>query len=167
MEHARREREPLLPAAGELTGELVPPFLQPQVLQGRRDCLFAIAHAVHARDELQVLADREVLPEREALRHVADLALDRRRLADDIVPEALAASRVGLEQPAEHADRRRLAAAVRAEEAVDFAAAYLQRKIFHHMLLSEALVQPAHVDRELAHFSRTSIGWPGRSGAPG
>ena len=37
-------------------------------------------HLVHTRGELEVLADRQVVPEREALRHVADVALDRRGL---------------------------------------------------------------------------------------
>ena len=76
-------------------------------------------HLVHARREVEVLADRQVVPEREALRHVADPAFDRRGVAPDVVAEAGAAAGVGREQAAHHADRRRLAAAVGAEEAED------------------------------------------------
>ena len=38
----------------------------------------AVAHRVHARDEVEVLRDRQVLVEAELLRHVADAALDLR-----------------------------------------------------------------------------------------
>jgi hypothetical protein len=110
-----------------------------------------VLHAVHARDEVEVLADGEVFPERETLRHVADFALDRGRIAD-VVAQAGALARIGLEQPADHADGSRLAAAVRAEEAVDLALAHLQREIDHHVLVAEGLVQPAHVDGEVGHL---------------
>ena len=42
---------------------------------------------VHGREEVQVLEDREVLVEREALRHVADVALQRLGVARDLAAE--------------------------------------------------------------------------------
>ena len=69
-----------------------------------------------------VLIDGQQLVEREALRHVADPPLDPFGIARDVD----AADRRGpgrrLQQPAQHADGRRLAGAVAAEEAEDLAA---------------------------------------------
>src|SRR6185503_19734972 len=138
-----------------------------QVLQRLPHRALAVGQAVHARDELEVLAQRQVFPEREALGHVADLALDLRGLPDHVVAEAGAAAGVGLEQPADHPDRGGLAAAVGPEEAEDLAVAHLQREVAHHVLRAEVLVEAVHVDGEAVHFacpaSSTSTGCPGRS----
>jgi hypothetical protein len=135
--------------------------------------LAPVGHLVKARDKVKVLADGEVVPVREALRHVADAALDLGRLLEDVVAQAGAAAAVGREQPAHHADRRGLAAAVGAEEAEDLAARDLHGEIAHHVLIAEVLVQAAHVDGVVAvavvraaHGKVTSTGWPGRSLGP-
>ena len=114
-----------------------------------------VRHLVDARDEVEVLADRQVLPEREALRHVADVALDLVALAQDVVAEAGAGAGVRREQAAHHADRGGLAAAVRAEEAEDLAALHLQRQVLDDVLVAEVLVQPVHVDRRRVGRARS------------
>ena len=117
-----------------------------------------VVHRVHPRDEAQVLADRQVLPQRESLRHVADVALDRLRLAPDVEAEARPFAAVGRQQPAQHPDRRGLAAAVGTEEAEDLAAAHGQREILDHVVVAEALVEAAHVDDDLAgHGARAAL----------
>src|SRR5581483_3121476 len=108
----------------------------------------AIPHRVDAGDEIEVLLDREVLVETEALRHVADAPLDLARLAQDVEAEARAAARVGIQQSAEHADRRRLAAAVRSEKAADAAACHREIDAVDRADRAEALREPAHVDDE-------------------
>src|SRR6202035_1292395 len=97
----------------------------------------------------QVLADGEILPEREALRHVADVALDLSGLAHDVVAQARAFAAVRGEQSAEHANRRRLAAAVGAEKAENLAAAHAERKVLDHVVLAEMLVDAVHVDDDV------------------
>ena len=82
VQHARGEREALLPAARQRArraGRARPS--RPRSSIARSTAARAIVHLVDARDEVEVLADRQVFPEREALRHVADVALDRRRIA--------------------------------------------------------------------------------------
>ena len=74
-----------------------------------------------AGDELEVLADREILVEAELLRHVAGLALDPLAVTHEIVAEAGAAAAVGRQQAADHAQGRGLAGAVGTEEAADAA----------------------------------------------
>src|SRR5258706_6002025 len=106
----------------------------------------AVRHAVHAGDEAKVLADGEVDPEREGLRHVADVALDLLALADDVVAKASALPAVGREQPAEHPDGGRLAAAVGSEKAENLAAPHGECEILHGVVLAEVLVDAAHVD---------------------
>ena len=72
---------------------------------------------------LQILVHGQVVPEREPLRHVAELGAHLLGIARHLVAEHAHAAGRGLEQPAEHPDRRRLARAVRAQEAVDAARA--------------------------------------------
>src|SRR5712671_6979928 len=94
-QRAGPEREPLLPAARERSRDLLSASFKTKsrthVASGPR----RIADAVDARNELEVLAHREILIEAEALRHVADLLLDLFRLGPDVVTEARAASLVG------------------------------------------------------------------------
>src|SRR3546814_5639155 len=89
-----------------------------QILQRRSDQFLAAVETVDAGGELDVLLDRQVLVEREALSHVAGLALDGGGVGDDVEAERGAVAAVRGEQAAEHAKRRRLARTVgaRSEE---------------------------------------------------
>src|SRR5207244_1340295 len=102
-----------LPAAREGSGDLILSLVQIYFFENILNSNLPVLHSVHPGDEIQVLADRQVFPEREALRHVAHFALDRGSLANDVVAQARAFAGVGLEEPAKHADGGRLAAAVR------------------------------------------------------
>src|SRR5258706_385687 len=158
------EGEPLLPAARERARELILPGLQAELGDRLRHGGVAVLHAVHPADEIEVLPDRQVFPERETLRHVTDFALDIGRLRHHVVAQAGAAARIGREQAADHADRGRFAAAVRPEEAEDLAARHLEAQVAHHMLVAEALVQALDVDGQLGgHCTVTSSGCPGLS----
>ena len=116
VEHAGGEREALFPAARQLAGELAAPILELHALDDRLDRSPAVLHLEDAGDEIEILEDREVVVQTEALRHIADFAADFVRLANDVVADALSGAGVGDEQPAQHADGRRLAAAVGARE---------------------------------------------------
>src|SRR5262249_19563346 len=156
----------LLPAAGELAGELALASGQAEPLEAGVDALAPARHRVHARHEVEVLADAEVLPEAEALRHVADAALDALAVAQDVHPEARAAA-AGVQEPAQHADEGRLAAPVRPEEPADLAAPHGEVDRVHDHALAEALGHALDVDGELAVHApgpkATSTGWPGLS----
>src|SRR5205085_6282793 len=124
-QRAGPERKPLLPAAGEFAGKLRLASRKSEPVDHLLRGAARIAHAIKARDEFQVLAHREILIQRKALRHVTDLALDPVGVAADVVAEAGALTAIGRQQAAQHADRRGLAASVRAEAAVDAAALHL------------------------------------------
>ena len=126
MNEAGRQREPLLPAAGKLAGELVFALCRAQSLDAFAHGLAPILHPVHARHEIEILRDAQVFPEAEPLRHVADLPLDRFAFGDHVVTQDTSAPGIRAQQSAEHADERRLAAAVRTEEAVDLAGGHLR-----------------------------------------
>src|SRR6202521_2993030 len=85
VDHAGRAREPLLPAAGELAGELILTILKAEPREGGVDFLPALRDLIDAGDEFQIFADREIFPEAEALGHVADDAFDAVGLPDHIV----------------------------------------------------------------------------------
>ena len=76
MEDAGREREALLPAAGELAGELAAPVGEPHAGADVFHRLPRARHLVDVGDEIEVLLHREVFVEAELLRHVSDLAAD-------------------------------------------------------------------------------------------
>ena len=155
VDHARRQGQPLLPAAGEMAGELVAPVRQAEPFEALAHGPSAVLHGVHPRDEVEVLRDAQVLPEAEPLRHVADVAFDRLALADDVVAQARAAAVVGPQQAAEHADERRLAAAVGAEEAADLARADLEVDVVDGREVAEPLGHPVHIDGKIvSHTSR-------------
>ena len=164
MEQTSGERQALLPAAREGAGQLLAPAAQAEFIEGSIDGLLALAHAEHARHEIEVLADRKVVPQGELLGHVAHLALDRGAFPEDVESEAGAATAIRRQQAAEHADRGRLAAAVGAEEAVNLALADLQAQILDHVLVAEAFVDAGDVDDQAVHRPprRTSTGSPGR-----
>ena len=84
------------------------------------------AKAVDARVEVEVLVHGEVVVERELLAHVADALADLLALGRHVEPEHRRAARRRREQAAEDADQRRLAGAVRAEQAVDAARVHLE-----------------------------------------
>src|SRR6185369_6220895 len=111
--------EPLLPAARGRARELLLARREAEALERAVHHRAPIGQLVQPRDEVQVLAQREVVVEPELLRHVAHVAADLARLRAQVQPQAHALARIRGEQTAQHADRRRLAAAVRAEEAAD------------------------------------------------
>src|SRR6185503_18597971 len=159
---------PLLPAARQRACELFLTPLEPEPLHHRARRANRIGHIVEPRDELQVLAHRKVLIQAEALRHVADLALDLVALGQDVVAQTSAAPLVWREQPAQHADSRCFSGAVRPEEAVDRAAPHLHREVMHDLAPAEGLAQALDFDRDVGRghcftsLSATLTGWPTR-----
>src|SRR4029453_4162132 len=124
MNEAGCKRETLFPSTGKLAGELSFAFCEPEFLDAFTHSLLAILHAGHARDKIEIFFNAQILPKTESLRHVTDLAFDRFTFGNHVVTEDSAASVVGAEQSTKHAQERGLAAAIWAEEAVNFACAY-------------------------------------------
>src|SRR5581483_10791134 len=117
-QRACTEREPLLPAAGKRSRDLLLAPPEADSFDRLAGGVRRILNPIDTRDEFQVLAHRQIFVEAEALRHVADAALDLVGLGDDVEAEASAVSGIGCEKPAQHPDRCRLPGAVRPEEAV-------------------------------------------------
>src|SRR5690606_38976057 len=108
VQQAGRKRQTLLPAAGQLAGELARPPGEAEPLERAAYRLSGPRHAVEAGNEIQVLPDAQVLIQAEALGHVADLALDRGALGQEVVAEAASAPGIRRQQTAQHADGRGL-----------------------------------------------------------
>src|SRR5262245_17619520 len=112
-----------------------------------------LGDSVKPRDELEILAHRKVLVEAEALRHVANVALDRAGLRANVVTEAGAFAFVRRQQPCQHANGRSLARAVRTEKAIDRPALDLHREVAHDLAPTKRLAQTVHIDRDIGgHF---------------
>ena len=109
------------------------------------------AEAVDGAEEAQVLDHSEIEVERELLAHVAEPVLPALGVLRDVdAAEARDAAGGRRQQPREHADRRRLAGAVRAEEAEDAAARDVEADLVHGGEVAEPAGDVAHRDDGVA-----------------
>ena len=136
------------------------------------DRLAALRHRVDPRDEVEVLAHAQVLPEAEALGHVADLALDRR------APRSGCRGRGRCRCPPSGVSRPQsmrmvvvLPLPLGPRKPKISPSQHAQREVLDDALAAEALAQPRDVDRRparsplMAPRAGTSTGWPGCSRA--
>src|SRR6185312_5591883 len=128
VQQRNRKGELLLPAERQRANELALGVREAETVE---DALGPIANLgglkiVDAAVELDVLAHGEVVVEREALAHVPDVALDRLRFAEHVVSGDRRFAARRREETGEHADGRRLAGAVRAEEAEHLARTHVE-----------------------------------------
>src|SRR5204863_3586574 len=118
LDDGAAEGEPLLPSAGEVPGELAGATLE----AGHRDELVDTGsqsvpgNAVDAGVELEVLTDGQIFVEGESLAHVADALLDPLPLSGDVHAEHAALAAGGLQDAAQHPNRRALPRPVRSKE---------------------------------------------------
>src|SRR3954471_12305812 len=117
--------------------------------------------AVESRHEFQILADRKVFPEAEALGHVTDPPLDGFGLGAEIKTETGALPFIGAQQAAQHADGGGLAGAIGAEKAPHLAFRNGDIDVIHRRLFAEALGQALDVNGQRSHSGLTVTGWPG------
>src|SRR5205085_374070 len=123
----------------------------------------AIAEIVDAAVQTDVLADGEILVQREALAHVADVALDALRVARDVVAGDRRPATRRRQQPGEHPDRRRLACAVGAEEAEHLAALDVERHAIHGREAAEPPREIVGVDRRVGSRAAHAASAPSAS----
>jgi hypothetical protein len=145
VQETRGERQALLPTAGELARELLRAIDEPEPLQRCSTRSSTCPSNTSARRS-EVLADRQVFPQREALRHVADVTLDRLRLAPDVEAEARSLRRCRASGARTASGWTSSCRCHWAQEAEDLAAQHRQREILDDVMRTEALVEPADVD---------------------
>ncbi|MCU0257349.1 MAG: hypothetical protein MUF60_11485 [Vicinamibacterales bacterium] len=111
-----------------------------------------LGHAVNLGEEGDVLVDRQVAVEAEPLREVAHPGGDGVMLPDRVVAEYAEGAAVRPEQAAEQPDRRRLAGAVRADEAEHLAAVHRVRHARHRLGGPEALGDAVQLECRCGHL---------------
>src|SRR6185437_1548206 len=100
---------------------------------------------------MQIIRRREVVVEPDGVRHVADAALDRERIARRIVTEHPRLPTADVAQAQQHQDGRRLAGAVRAEQPEDFAFADAERHAIDGNRRPIAFGEALGLDDRLTH----------------
>jgi hypothetical protein len=83
---------------------------------------------VYLGEKGDVLVDREVAVQAEALRQIADLVGDRPMFAHRVLAEHAHLAAIGVEQPAHHTDGGRLSRAVGTDETEHLAARDVERQ---------------------------------------
>ncbi len=146
------EGHALFPAAGQAAGELV--LLALESRERHHPLLhlvaFPLVDAVHSREEVEILVDREIVVEREFLRHVADaLAYGLSAHAAALAGEFHLA-RGDVEQAAEHLDGGGLASSIGAQEPVDLSVADLNIHVMDGGERAEAFGQILRADGDPA-----------------
>src|SRR5207249_2906211 len=122
-------------------------------------------HVVDEGVELEVLAGSQLLVERGVLKNETDARADRRRVVVDVDARHASGARRRAHQRAQDVDRRRLAGAVRAEEAEDLSRLNVQVDASHGLDRAEALGEVVdRDDRLVAHAGWTFPTFPGRLG---
>ena len=116
-------------------------------LRRARDLVLGHIEELGVQD--QVLPHRQLGVEREGLRHVADLAADVDVVGIDRLAEQPGLPLGGRQQAAQHLHRRRLAAAVGAEEAEDLAPLDPEADVIDRDEVAEPLGQAVRLDDHL------------------
>ncbi len=141
------QRQALFPGARQGSGKLLlAPLERTQSLDRFASLLLGVGQAVEVRHEFQVLADRKILVERKALRHVADARLDQVALGANVVAKARAVAGIGGQQPAQHADGRGLARTVGPQKSIDLTALHMHGEVLDDGLVAEGFRQSLDLD---------------------
>ena len=107
--------------------------------------------AAGTADDVDRLATGEVGPQVDVARHVREPTVQVRSVAPRVATEQLGCTGVGAQQSEQHPDRRRLAGAVRSQEAVDLAGRYVHRQAVERHGGPEALDETRDLYRVGAH----------------
>ena len=171
VEERGGQRQLLVHAPGELVGAPVHEALEPRDGEQPLGPLpeDVARQDVEAREELEVLHDREVPVEAVLLRQeperLADLAARPR-----VHPEHAGLPGVEVDEPGQRADGGGLAGPVGADEPVELPGPDREGHPGERLDLAEALLHAARLEGRLHHFSRGSVtctGIPGRSSPSG
>src|ERR1022692_34108 len=148
----RAKRHALLPTARQAPRNLL---LFPCQAGKRQYPLFLLRdlvfrHAIHAREEVQVLIDAQIVVQGELLRHVAHQRAHFFGSDGALFARKLRRALGGIQQPAQHLDGGRLARAVGAQQAIHFAVAHVQIHVVYGRERAEPLRQILRADGDLS-----------------
>ena len=157
VQRGRGQRQALLLTAAHRAGALLAQLLE--VVGGALfgDARFHVTfEPVQIGHEAQVLVGGQVFPQREFLRHVAEPAPDGFGVLDDGETKHFGVTIAGQQHAAEHAQRGRLAGAVRPEESVDAPGGDVEVDVIHRDLVAEFSRElPRGYCRPAASFTAT------------
>ena len=138
VQRGRGQRQALLLSAAHGPGALRTQLLEIVGSALLGDARFHVPfQPVQIGHEAQVLVGGEVFPQREFLRHVAQPAPDGFGILDDGKAKHFGVTVTGQQHAAEHAQRGRLAGAVRAEKSVNTSGGDVEVDVIHRDLVTE------------------------------
>src|SRR6516225_767933 len=145
------QRDALALAAGKLARLPLEHFADTKDIRRLPHALLdlALSELAHLQAERHIVVHAHVRVERVVLEHHGDVAVHRRELIDYVAVDRDIAGADGLE-PGDHAERRRLAAAGRADKDHEFLVADLQIDVFDGVHAVVELVDP--LEDDLSHW---------------
>ncbi len=155
VDERARERDALLLAAGELPRPPSLQALESDDIEELEHPLAALAarHPLQLQPEGDVVVDRHVREERVLLEDHVDRPAVRRD-GGDVLPLQDDATLVRRLEAGDHPERRRLAAAARAEQREELSVSDRDVDVAHRFRLAEALADPFEGDGDVAVFAR-------------
>ncbi|GJD99972.1 hypothetical protein GMJLKIPL_1890 [Methylobacterium isbiliense] len=151
VQHGHRQLQPLLDPEGQSVGPRVLDRTEVVAVEQLPNPHGPVVRRqmVELGVQFEVLQHRQLAVEREGLRHVADVAARLHVVLADRAAEQPRVPLRGGQEAGEHLHRGGLAAAVRAEEAEDLAAADAEADVVHRREGAEAPRQVLRLDRRL------------------
>ena len=147
LDVGRRARRPARPSAGCPWSSCGPSWSgRARSARAARSRRCSVEPAAQPAEQVDDLAAGQVRPQVHVAGHVGEPAVQLGRLAPRVAAEEPHLAAVAAQQPEQHPDRRGLAGAVRAEEAVHLARADVQVEPVERPEAAERLHQPADVD---------------------
>src|SRR4051812_15330979 len=149
MKDRAAERKALAPATCKIASERVLTAVEASHLEHETAPLREpmCVESVDTAEETDVLINRQQFVQRESLRHVADALLHTLGIRGHVDAADRRGSRGWPKQSAQHADRRRFACTVAAQEAKNLAALHVEREMVHGNELAESPCQIPNRDR--------------------
>ena len=106
-------------------------------------------HSVDASKESDILCHCQVLVQREALRHIADMALDLFILRTDVIPHHASRTARRLVQACQHVHGGGLSCTVGTKETEDFPSLHCKRDVVNSTERAKRFHQVLHLDDKL------------------
>ena len=144
------QRQPLFPAAGQSSGQLLFTSAETGALNNFPHGFFTLRNIVQPGNQFDVFSYGQVFVQTESLGHVTDPPFNGILFFKNIQSQAGSGGGIRRQQAAEYPDKSGFAAAVGAQKAIYFAFFYLHGEVVDHDLSAETFSYIGNVNDKIS-----------------